>query len=412
MTAPTATRNATLDDLVTVLRDQESRKLDMVLPASAIRAKDGALVVTGGGVEITEDGVTSVDGRYVPTRVCDEGISEKLGIPGKYLARMRAEAVDLYDANVTGWLAGRSIRRASGVEVIRPGDERSFLLRGFRGGDGAGVARALLSDTYRRMDDLDVLSAALQAVKDSGTEIEILGCSLTERRMYVDVFAPSVLALAPVLLDGYRSPFDDAALDETRRYGRDAAAWERLSALHGLGSNSKGQPVVFAGWRLSNSEVGGGSFSIKPRLLVQWCTNGMTIDQDAIRNVHLGARLDEGLIQWSEDTHRKHLDLITAKTRDAVATFLDVDYLTKKLASIEELAGKPVDAPQETIRILGTALKLTQAEQDGILGHFVRGGQMTAGGVLNAVTSYAQTIPSADRADAVEGLALRALAMV
>ncbi|MBJ6628722.1 DUF932 domain-containing protein, partial [Streptomyces sp. I4(2020)] len=47
--------------------------------------------------------------------------------------------------------------------------------------------------------------------------------------------------------------------------------------------------------------------------------------------------------------------------------------------------------------------------KDMILSHFVRGGQMTAGGVMQAVTSTAQTLTDADQAAALEALALPAL---
>lgn len=412
MTAPTDTRNATLEDLATLLRDQEARKVDVVVPAAQLRAKDGDLVLQGVEPQITSEGVTDVNGRYRPTRVCDEGIADKLGVPIKYLTRMREQAPDLYDANVNGWLRGRTVHRAAGTEVIRPGDTRSFMLRAFRGDDGPGVGRALLSDTYKRMDNLDVLMAALQAIREAGVHTEVHSCNLTDRRMYVDVFAPAVAATAPVLLAGYRNPFASPEVDATRQHGRNTAQWDRMAEQYGLGQMGGGEPVVFAGWRLSNSEVGGGSFSITPRLLVQVCTNGMNIQQDAIRNVHLGGKLDEGLIQWSEDTQQKQLDLITAKTRDAVKTFLDVDYLRRTLARVEEQAGKPVTSAQDTIKVVGSALKLTQSEQDGILAHFIRGGQMTAGGVLNAMTSFSQTIPDADRADALDSQALRALSLV
>jgi hypothetical protein len=45
----------------------------------------------------------------------------------------------------------------------------------------------------------------------------------------------------------------------------------------------------------------------------------------------------------------------------------------------------------------------------GKLGHFIRGGDVTAGGVMHAVTSVAQTLPDADAAHEMESLGLRAL---
>ena len=57
--------------------------------------------------------------------------------------------------------------------------------------------------------------------------------------------------------------------------------------------------------------------------MVQVCRNGLTITRDAMRAVHLGERLDEGVVTWSGNTQDKTLALITAKTTDAVTTFLD-----------------------------------------------------------------------------------------
>jgi hypothetical protein len=419
MSAPTASdtaRNATLADLATLLQDQQTRKHDIVVPASKVRAEHGDLIVEGAEpeVEITEEGVTviSVDGRYTPTAICDEGIAAKLGVPTGYLRRTRNEFASLYDANVNGWLHGYG--DPDHDEDYRDGDDRSFLLRTFRGRDGEqGVARAFLSDSFKAIDNLDVLVAGLEGIRRSGTEIEIRGCDLTDRRMYIDVYAPAVAAMAPVLLGGYRNPFEDPEVEAARRGGgSDLEYWRGVAAREGMGYEPGTEPVVFAGFRISNSEVGGGAFSIVPKLMVKVCRNGLVLNQDAIKNVHLGAKLEEGLVQWSAETQRKALDLITSKAADAVATFLDAEYLQKALARIEERAGKPVTEPEKQVKAVTKVLGFSEVEAAGVLGHFIRGGQMTAGGVVNAITSYSQTIADADRADTLDGQALRALTLV
>src|SRR2546429_494527 len=73
--------------------------------------------------------------------------------------------------------------------------------------DGEGVCRAFLSDSYKVIDNLDVLTAALAGARETGKQIEIAGCDLTERRMSVRLVAPEVTVLAPRLLRNYRSPF-------------------------------------------------------------------------------------------------------------------------------------------------------------------------------------------------------------
>lgn len=400
MTIQTTARNATLSDLATLLQEQHARKVDIVAPASKIRSEGGVLVVQGAAAEITAEGVTATDGRYRPTAIADEGVAEKLGIPVSYVRRMREQRPDLYDANVNGWLHGTTAWKEP-QELVASGDPRSFLLRCFRGDDADGLARAFLSDSYRVIDNLDVLTAALDGVRQAGVEVEIDGCDLTERRMQVRIVAPSVTALAPVLLRDYRSPFRDASIDALRRH--DAAGAPTL------GHTPSGDPIVFAGFALSNSETGGGAFSITPRLVVQVCRNGMTVNADALRAVHVGGRLDEGLIRWTEDTQRKSLSLITAKTRDAVATFLDVDYMTRVIARVEEQAGVALAKPTEVVQTVGKRLAFDQGTIDGVLDHFLRGGQTTAGGVLAAVTSYAQTVADPDKASEIESQALRAL---
>jgi hypothetical protein len=384
----TTARNATLPDLATMLRDQHARKLDVIAPASQLHADGGALIVRGSEPILGDDGVTSADGRYIPTEVFDEGVADKLRIPLAYVRRLRAERPDLWDANVNGWLHGRKpCVRPDGTVVREPvaGDSRSFLVRAFRGDDGEGIARALLSDRYGIMDNLDALTAALDGVRAAGVQVEIDGCDLTDRRMYVRLVAPEVQALAPDLLRGYRSPF--------------------------TGNEGADNPTVFAGFVISNSETGGGAFTIIPRLVVQVCRNGMTISKDALRAVHLGGRQDDGMIRWSQDTHRKTAELITARTRDAVATFLDVEYMRGVIRGLEADAGKPLDHAADRIKTIGKTLSYSQDVIDGVLDHFIRGGQPTAGGVLQAVTSYAQTIGDADAAHDLEASAVRALAL-
>jgi hypothetical protein len=368
--APLGARNATLADLAALLRDQQARKVDIVAPAAAIRAEGARLVVDGTAPILGPDGVTMTSGTYTPTEVCDQGVADKLGIPAAYLRRMREHKPGLYDANVNAWLDG---------------DDRRFLLRCLRPdlGEGPGAVRAFLSDGYKIIDNLDVLLAVLDGVRQAGAPVQVDGCDLTERRMYVRVVCEQVRVLAPELLAGYRSPF--------------------------TGASGADNPVVFSGFVITNSETGCGAFTLTPRLVVQVCRNGLTITRDAMRSVHLGERLEEGMVTWSDNTRDKTLALITAKTSDAVAAYLDPQYVERALRAIEKDAGRSVDDPQEAIRMVSQRLRFTETQQNDILAHFIRGGDVTAGGVMHAVTSAAQAQDDADTAHEMESAALRAL---
>jgi hypothetical protein len=402
-------RDADLPTLAATLNDQRVRSVDVVAPAHSITARGGAIVVQGVAplTEISEDGVTAtdVDGIYVPTRVADEGVSAKLNIPLAYLQRSRdVDLLDgphgssLYDVNVNAWL-GRQ----------KPGTK--FLLRLLKNRDGDpsadgfdGVVRALLSNSFRCIDNFDVLLASLRGIADAGVTDPIITADLTDRRMVVRVAVPQIAVLAPKLLEGYRSPFGGHDAGVLLRDGRDGAlaGWTpervaRASAGEGQQIEGGGQ-TVFAGFVISNSDTGGSAFNITPRLVVRVCNNGLTITAEAIKRVHLGAKLDEGTIQWSEVTARKNLDLVASQTGDAVRQFVNVDYVAEKVAQLEADAATPIDDAPAVIASVSKRLGFSEAEQANILGHFIKGGQLTAGGVMQAVTSAAQLHADGDAA--------------
>jgi hypothetical protein len=383
----TSARSANLQDLHDLLINQHGRKLDIVAPAHKLQFRDANLVLTGVDPVMDARGVTIADGTYRPTSVFDEGIADKLSIPLAYVRRLRAERPDLYDANANGWLRGKYRRSGPGEPLVPvyPGDKRNFLLRTFTGDDAqGGVARAILSDRFAVMDNLDALTAALDGISQAGVRVEIDGCDLTDRRMYVRVKAPTVQAYARDLLKGYRSPF--------------------------TGETGEQNPTVFAGFVVSNSETGDGAFSIAPRLIVQVCSNGMTIQKDAMKAVHLGAKMDEGAIRWSRDTVEKNLAVVTARARDAVATFLDVDYMQKVIRDMSAKAGKEIEGNvQEHITVVTKKLGFDQEQQDAVFAMFIKGAQLTSGGVMQAVTAAAQEVTDADKAFEMEAKAFLAL---
>ena len=360
-------RNAHLGLITDVLRQQHARKIDFVTPASALTmmgADDGPMLsVHTGQQHLDASGVTSISGVYRPADIFDEGVSDKLDIPIRYLRRMRAEHVALYAHNINGWWAKD------------PG--RKFLVRTFRS-DESGVARALLSDRFRVIDNLDFLMATLDAVRETGMEVRVRSADLSERRMTVRLVCPEVSALAPTLLRGYRNPF--------------------------TGQTGEENPEVWSGIRISNSETGGGAWAIAPEFLVQVCTNGMTITKDAIREVHLGGRLEPGLINWSDETQQRSLELVKSKTKDAVRTFLDTEYMTKVITTAEEKADVALSTHKidEQVKDVTKEVGFTAEQQDDILSYFIQSGQMTRGGIYNAATLYAQTVEDPDEAHLVD----------
>jgi hypothetical protein len=388
----TEARNADLPDLVEMLKAQSDVRYDVVVPSSGLEFRDGDLIVKGGAARVSDEGVTEANARLAPTPIFDEGVAARFEIPMKYVRTMRSRVEGdatflnefgrphtvwggtLYDQNVNYWLAANPNKR--------------HLVRGFRTDDpdAPGIARAFLSDRYRTIDNYDVLMATLKGVRAAGVDVKIDGADLTDRRMSVRLSCPEVAEYAGDLLDGYRSPF--------------------------TGDTGADNPTIFAGLVVKNSETGGGAFTIVPRLVVQVCNNGLQMTKDAMRAIHLGGKLDEGVVRWSDETQRTELDLVTNKARDAVATFLDVDYMRAKIADLRLLAGIEIDHPVDTIERLSKKAGWTDVEEASILSHFIKGGQTTALGVAQAVTAFAQTVEAVDRQDELEASALVAAELV
>jgi hypothetical protein len=410
-TIQTTARHADLGDLVTLLQGQRELQLDAVVPGHLINSH-GAILHIPGMDTATPDSVDALlaeadqapkVGRFLPTSIMDGQIGEKLGIPVAYLRKLRIERPDLYDANVNGWLHGDGGDAAP--------DGRKFLIRSFADAEGGvGIGRALLAQNYKPVDNLDLLLTVLDVIRAEAIDVRIDTCDLSERRMCVRVWAPDRAVPAAGLLGGYRSPVPGLELDAKTRAYIDRLA-QTYSADHLGWDASKGEtpPVAFAGFEITNGETGGSALQIARRVVLALCKNGLKITAESLRKVHLGGKLEEGVVRWSSQTQQANLELVRAQAADYVRAALDVDATRAVIEGIEAKASTAVADPATTIEVIAKELSFSEETAKTVLDHFIRGGQMTAGGILNAVTSTAQVIADPDTAYDVEASALRAL---
>ena len=300
-------RNANFADLLAMLNQQQAKAIDLVVPASKLRFVDGMLVINGQELVLENDGFTDPNGKYWPTQGADDQLAERLDITTSYMRRLRhgvtdkrgkvaaVPRLDLYDSNANGLLGGRRpkvVHKAftepgqaqPPVQVLREGiapDPRSFFVRLLRPEKGVGVLRAVLSNRFARLDHIDGLLAMLAGIQDAGIDPESLQIygDLSESRMYVHVAAPQILAAAPGLLEGYRSPFDSES-ERGKRQGKALSVDERIELGrqfrergHGDGNHTGfyqpgNEPLLHAGFLLTNSEVGAGRWQITPEIFM------------------------------------------------------------------------------------------------------------------------------------------------
>jgi hypothetical protein len=372
-------RKTDFETLLATLDEQQERKVDVILPATNLCFSKGNLRVLRSDLEpeLTADGVKSPVQEFAPNEVFDSGFADRLGGPvtATFLRKLRAEGwTDIIDGTLNAMLHGKRLPVPSDgsqptSEWLREPQTKSVLLRALKDADGApvGTARALLSNAYKIIDHVDTLRAAMQGMRAAGLGAEnVTQCDLTARRMYVTVEVPEVRAQAATLLEDYVSPF--------------------------TGQRGADNPIVHAGFVLGNSEVGDGTFFLYPRIVAEVCTNGMTIKKDvgALVQRHLGARLDDGLVTYSDATHKANRAVITGMAEDTVRTFLTEDYLHTVIAKLEEKAGEPVEKPEAAIKEVTRKLEIP-ALYDDVLTHFIKGADLSRGGIMHAVTAAAQS---------------------
>lgn len=378
---PVSLRNVSMGELVARLETDEARKVDLVVPRGAVTVSDGLIHVAA------TDQIPATTIAAGPDMLGT--MADRLAIPVRLLRELDEQAnpaPPADDADVFQVLEADAVaadyRTAFDALVgarFAHHAASSFMLRTYRPDDGSAVnyGRALLSSRFAALDNRMMLAAVLQGCQQAGMadSVQVHDADLTDNRMAVRIVAPTIAFAAHEFLKGYRSPY--------RRPGEQS-------------------PMVFAGILLTNSELGGGAVQLTPRVVFEACSNGLQMTKDVERSIHVGARLEEGRVEWSQDTHRRNLELITAKTADAVRRFLSMDYVETAIASLTRVAGVEVADPMETVAYVAKESGWTDAEMKGIFNLFIQGGQTTAGGVLQAVTAHVQTVADPDRAHELE----------
>ena len=151
-----------LPEVLTELQRQSTAKKDFISPAQAFRLDpDGETFRMTNFTSGTQEhfGVSDLFHRQV---------GSALGIPAKYYDQMRMQKPDLLAENVNAWFKDR--------------DQR-YMVRTMDYGNGR-VARALLSDRYRRIDNMEIAAAILPLFAGK-EEMEVISAEVTENRLYL-----------------------------------------------------------------------------------------------------------------------------------------------------------------------------------------------------------------------------------
>lgn len=267
------------------------------------------------------------------------------GIPAKYYDRMRSEHPDLLAASLNRWLGGMPERR-----MIRTMD---------------GHVRAVLSDRYQRIDNIDVAEAILPVLSDM-PGLSIASCEVTESRLYIK------------------------AVNQMVR------------------SEVKTGDIVEAGVLITNSEIGHGAVVITPLVHRLVCLNGMTVNDARFRRNHVGSRAEIGDATYAmltDETRAADDRAILLKCRDVVRGSMDEAIFGKTVERMRAATeGEKMIDPVAGVQRLGQRVGLQEGEQKSVLRHLIEGGDLSRYGALNAITRMAQDVESYDRSTELEAV--------
>ncbi len=293
-----------------------------------------------------DDGKTIVIdniGGYKATNLFHSQLASRLNIPKAYYDRT-ADVPGLRAANVNAWFQNNPERR-----MVRTLNDD---------------ARAFLSDRYRPIDHLFVMSPFMEALTDykktHGGEFSVKATALTERRLYVEIMFPNLTGE--------------------------------------IVSTGRGKEKVNAGIVLSNSEVGQGAFDVRSFLWWQWCSNG-AIATSYLRKYHTGRRVggdDDDYNVYSDKTIKLEMDAFRSRLSDIFRHAITDDAFQDVLAQIQATTGQKVEKPNTLIKNVTKRFQLTEDQGERILANMVEEGNMNRYGLMNGITRLAQEVEDAD----------------
>ena len=210
-------------------------------------------------------------------------LADKMGIPSRYLRQL---------ASGDEWRT-RVLIRTVGQQV-----------------------RGVLSDSYRRLNSVEILTAFVQEASQQGAVIA--DAYMSDTKVWAETILPQPIVVPTV---------------------------------------KNGEVVIFAGARFSTSDYGDGAVDMRAFLLNGACLNGM-VRESVMKQVHLGSRLPDNL-QLSNRTYELDTRTTVSAVRDLTRGLFSKDNIMQKAIEIQGAAEIDVDFDQELKRLVkaGSLLK-------------------------------------------------------
>lgn len=164
--------------------------------------------------------------------------------------------------------------------------------------------RGVLSDSYRRLNSVDILTAFVTEASREGAVVA--DAFMTDTKVWAETILPQPFVVPTA---------------------------------------NNGDVVIFAGARFSTSDYGDGSVDMRSFLLNGACLNGM-VRESLMRQIHLGSKLPDSLA-LSQRTYELDTKTTVSAVRDLTSGLFSKDNLLRKAYEIQGASEMEVDFDSE-----------------------------------------------------------------
>ncbi len=250
------------------------------------------------------------DGQFTMHDNAVNQIADRMGIPQRYLRQLAqgqpwAIALAAYLLNQhSDWTErSRVLVRTVGTQV-----------------------RGILSDSYRRLNSVEILTAFVQEAAGQGAVIS--DAYMNDTKVWAETILPTPITVP---------------------------------------TKNNGDVVIFAGARFSTSDYGDGAVDMRAFLLNGACLNGM-VRESVMKQVHLGSKLPDNLA-LSQQTYELDTKTTVSAVKDLTKGLFSKDNIMAKAVEIQGASEVEVDFTKELKRLTsnGGLLKQEGKEVEKIL---------------------------------------------
>lgn len=282
---------------------------DYIAPLGVeLKRNDHSPVITFNG----ENGLTMhmPDGTFSLHQNAIGQLADRMGIPQRYLRTLAGGsewqvllAAEILNQHSDWTQRSRVLVRTVGTQV-----------------------RGVLSDSYRRLNSVEILIAFVQEAAQQGAVIS--DAYMNDTKVWAETILPQPLVIPTA---------------------------------------KNGEVVIFAGARFSTSDYGDGAVDMRSFLLNGACLNGM-VRESVMKQVHLGSKLPDNL-RLSNETYELDTKTTVSAVRDLTSGLFSRETLLRKAREIQGASEMEVDFDRELRHLTsnGTLLKSESSEVQKIL---------------------------------------------